>query len=181
MLHSHWVQAGTRPATPNTHCPFPSACCCPRPARSCPARLNSASGIVFANKAVFSNFGFKFTCALTWIHTVWVYVCVPRPCCTLSCDRHLLLTNSTSALCSGLQQLYQSHKLLSCPELPCRAMSSCAVAFPDSVFRVNACRCSPWLACVCSSWQGSFSTRSCPNARWPRWQLPTSATLCCAT
>lgn len=30
----------------------------------------SASGIVFANKAVFQVFGFKFTSALTWVHTI---------------------------------------------------------------------------------------------------------------
>lgn len=34
----------------------------------------SASGIVFANKAVFSTYGFKFTCALTWIHTMFTLV-----------------------------------------------------------------------------------------------------------
>jgi solute carrier family 35 protein E3 len=31
--------------------------------------IASASGIVFANKVVFAHFHFKFTCALTWIHT----------------------------------------------------------------------------------------------------------------
>lgn len=31
----------------------------------------SASGIVFANKLVFQNYGFKFTTALTWVHTVF--------------------------------------------------------------------------------------------------------------
>lgn len=36
--------------------------------------IMSASGIVFANKAVFATFGFKFTCALTWIHTVFTLV-----------------------------------------------------------------------------------------------------------
>lgn len=34
----------------------------------------TASGIVFANKAVFQVFGFKFTSALTWIHTVFTLV-----------------------------------------------------------------------------------------------------------
>lgn len=34
----------------------------------------SASGIVFANKLVFQNFGFKFTTALTWIHTLFTLV-----------------------------------------------------------------------------------------------------------
>jgi solute carrier family 35 protein E3 len=35
------------------------------------ASLNiaAASGIVFANKMVFANFGFRFTVALTWVHT----------------------------------------------------------------------------------------------------------------
>lgn len=33
-----------------------------------------AAGIVFANKAVFSTYGFKFTCALTWIHTLFTLV-----------------------------------------------------------------------------------------------------------
>lgn len=28
-------------------------------------------GIVFANKAVFQTYQFKFTCALTWVHTVF--------------------------------------------------------------------------------------------------------------
>ena len=36
--------------------------------------IASASGIVFANKAVFSTYGFKFTCALTWIHTIFTLV-----------------------------------------------------------------------------------------------------------
>lgn len=36
--------------------------------------IASASGIVFANKAVFSTYGFKFTCALTWIHTLCTLV-----------------------------------------------------------------------------------------------------------
>lgn len=36
--------------------------------------IASASGIVFANKAVFSTYGFKFTCALTWIHTLFTLV-----------------------------------------------------------------------------------------------------------
>ncbi|KAI8465511.1 MAG: triose-phosphate transporter family-domain-containing protein [Monoraphidium minutum] len=37
------------------------------------AALNiaSASGIVFANKAVFQTYQFRFTCALTWVHTVF--------------------------------------------------------------------------------------------------------------
>ncbi|KAG2438048.1 hypothetical protein HXX76_005660 [Chlamydomonas incerta] len=34
----------------------------------------SASGIVFANKAVFQTYGFHFTYALTWIHTVFTLV-----------------------------------------------------------------------------------------------------------
>eukprot|EP00210_Caulerpa_lentillifera_P005680 g5432.t1 len=34
----------------------------------------SASGIVFANKLVFQTFGFKFTTALTWIHTLFTLV-----------------------------------------------------------------------------------------------------------
>lgn len=34
----------------------------------------SASGIVFANKAVFTTYGFKFTCALTLIHTLFTMV-----------------------------------------------------------------------------------------------------------
>lgn len=34
----------------------------------------SASGIVFANKFVFQNYGFKFTTALTWIHTLFTLV-----------------------------------------------------------------------------------------------------------
>jgi solute carrier family 35, member E3 len=40
------------------------------------AALNiaSASGIVFANKMVFENFGFKFTVALTWVHTAVTWV-----------------------------------------------------------------------------------------------------------
>lgn len=36
--------------------------------------IASASGIVFANKAVFTTYGFKFTCALTWIHTICTLV-----------------------------------------------------------------------------------------------------------
>lgn len=28
------------------------------------------AGIVFANKLVFTTYGFHFTCALTWIHTM---------------------------------------------------------------------------------------------------------------
>lgn len=36
--------------------------------------IASASGIVFANKTVFSKYGFKFTCALTWIHTLFTLV-----------------------------------------------------------------------------------------------------------
>ena len=31
-------------------------------------------GIVFANKAVFSTYQFKFTCALTWVHTLFTLV-----------------------------------------------------------------------------------------------------------
>jgi solute carrier family 35 protein E3 len=40
------------------------------------AALNiaSASGIVFANKMVFQNFGFRFTVALTWVHTAVTWV-----------------------------------------------------------------------------------------------------------
>jgi len=40
------------------------------------AALNiaSASGIVFANKMVFDHFGFKFTVALTWVHTAVTWV-----------------------------------------------------------------------------------------------------------
>ena len=34
----------------------------------------SASGIVFANKFVFQTFGFKFTTALTWVHTVFTLI-----------------------------------------------------------------------------------------------------------
>lgn len=34
----------------------------------------SASGIVFANKAVFQVYGFHFTLALTWIHTLFTLV-----------------------------------------------------------------------------------------------------------
>lgn len=34
----------------------------------------SASGIVFANKAVFQTYGFHFTYALTWVHTVFTLV-----------------------------------------------------------------------------------------------------------
>lgn len=34
----------------------------------------SASGIVFANKAVFQHYDFHFTYALTWIHTVFTLV-----------------------------------------------------------------------------------------------------------
>lgn len=34
----------------------------------------SASGIVFANKVVFANFQFKYTFALTWIHTAFTLV-----------------------------------------------------------------------------------------------------------
>ncbi|KXZ48916.1 hypothetical protein GPECTOR_24g205 [Gonium pectorale] len=34
----------------------------------------SASGIVFANKAVFQTYGFHFTYALTWIHTLFTLV-----------------------------------------------------------------------------------------------------------
>ncbi|GLI68535.1 hypothetical protein VaNZ11_012975 [Volvox africanus] len=34
----------------------------------------SASGIVFANKAVFQTYGFHFTYALTWMHTVFTLV-----------------------------------------------------------------------------------------------------------
>lgn len=34
----------------------------------------SASGIVFANKSVFATYGFKFTCTLTLIHTVFTLV-----------------------------------------------------------------------------------------------------------
>lgn len=36
--------------------------------------IASASGIVFANKAVFTTYGFKFTSALTWIHTICTLV-----------------------------------------------------------------------------------------------------------
>ena len=32
--------------------------------------IASASGIVFANKVVFSTYKFRYTCALTWIHTL---------------------------------------------------------------------------------------------------------------
>jgi len=34
----------------------------------------SASGIVFANKLVFQTFGFKFTTALTWVHTIFTLI-----------------------------------------------------------------------------------------------------------
>lgn len=34
----------------------------------------AASGIVFANKTVFQVFGFKFTTALTWVHTIFTLV-----------------------------------------------------------------------------------------------------------
>lgn len=36
--------------------------------------IASASGIVFANKLVMSNYGFGFTCCLTWIHTMFTLV-----------------------------------------------------------------------------------------------------------
>lgn len=36
--------------------------------------IASASGIVFANKLVMSNYGFGFTCTLTWIHTLFTLV-----------------------------------------------------------------------------------------------------------
>ncbi|GMH42075.1 hypothetical protein BSKO_09994 [Bryopsis sp. KO-2023] len=36
--------------------------------------IATASGIVFANKAVFQVFGFRFTSALTWIHTIFTLV-----------------------------------------------------------------------------------------------------------
>lgn len=36
--------------------------------------IAAASGIVFANKAVFQVFGFKFTTALTWIHTIFTMI-----------------------------------------------------------------------------------------------------------
>lgn len=36
--------------------------------------IASASGIVFANKMVFSTYGFHFTCALTFIHTLFTLV-----------------------------------------------------------------------------------------------------------
>lgn len=36
--------------------------------------IASASGIVFANKVVFSTYGYKYTCALTWIHTMFTLV-----------------------------------------------------------------------------------------------------------
>jgi hypothetical protein len=32
--------------------------------------IASASGIVFANKVVFATYKFRYTCALTWIHTL---------------------------------------------------------------------------------------------------------------
>eukprot|EP00879_Flechtneria_rotunda_P019748 GHRR01020752.1.p1 GENE.GHRR01020752.1~~GHRR01020752.1.p1 ORF type:complete len:315 (+),score=67.90 GHRR01020752.1:650-1594(+) len=42
----------------------------------CYGALNiaSASGIVFANKVVFANYNFKFTCALTWVHTMFTLI-----------------------------------------------------------------------------------------------------------
>lgn len=46
--------------------------------RSLPSR--AAAGIVFANKLVFTSFGFHFTCALTLIHTLFtlagMHVCL---------------------------------------------------------------------------------------------------------
>jgi solute carrier family 35 protein E3 len=41
------------------------------PVAYCALNIASASGIVFANKVVFQTYGFKFTTALTWIHTVF--------------------------------------------------------------------------------------------------------------
>ncbi len=54
------VGTGTTPAA--FPIPIPSPC------------ILSQTGIVFANKAVFQTYGFHFTYALTWIHTVFTLV-----------------------------------------------------------------------------------------------------------
>lgn len=46
----------------------------PHARRSRPYPAAAAAGIVFANKAVFQTYGFHFTYALTWIHTVFTLV-----------------------------------------------------------------------------------------------------------
>lgn len=40
----------------------------------CALNIFSATAIVFANKAVFQDFGFKFVTTLTFIHTIFTWV-----------------------------------------------------------------------------------------------------------
>jgi hypothetical protein len=49
-----------------------------------PLQVVSASGIVFANKAVMTTFGFKFIYALTLIHTLCTLIGMQIFCCAVS-------------------------------------------------------------------------------------------------
>jgi len=63
----------------------------------------SASGIVFANKAVMTTFGFKFIYALTLIHTLCTLVGMQIFCCAVSSHRSIPLNRQCASQFIGVQ------------------------------------------------------------------------------